>query len=116
MLKRVAGKKLSRNTNARKALFRSLVISLVNKGKIETTKVKAKAIQADVDKLMKFVAKDTVASKRLALSKLGNDKIAVDKLFKLKNLTEKRKSGFTRITNLPNRKGDNAQIARIEFV
>ncbi len=117
MLKRVHGYKLSRNTNTRKALFRSLIRSLVQHGKIETTKIKAKAIQSEVDKLMKFVAKSDLSSRRLVLAKLGNDTVTTDKLFgDIKKLTEKRKSGFTRIVNLPNRKGDNAAIVRMEFV
>lgn len=118
MYKKVYGKKLSRNTNTRKALFRSLIKSLVAGGKIETTKVKAKAIQADVDKLFTLVrTKDAVMGKRLAMARLANDKETVNKLFgELKALTEKRNSGFTRIINLPNRKGDNAPVVRLELV
>src|SRR5260221_4996967 len=111
MYKKVYGTKLSRNTNTRRALFRSLIGAIVANGKIETTKAKAKAIQADIDKLMKYVAKNDLASRRLVLAKLGNDKVTTQKLFgELRNLTEKRSSGFTRIINLPNRKGDNAAI------
>lgn len=116
MYKKVFGKKLSRNTSSRKALFRSLIIALVKNGKIKTTKIKAKAIQADVDKLFKLVAKDTIESRRIALGRLGNDKDALVNLFKRKEIAQKRKSGFTRIINLPKRKGDNAPVARIEFV
>ena|SRR5581483_5254842 len=116
MKKKVYGRKFSRNTNSRKAMFRSLVKALVESGKIETTKAKAKAVQPDVDKLFKLVAKDDLASRRLALSRLANDKGTLEKLMALKPMTEKRKSGFTRIVNLPNRKGDNAEVARLEFV
>lgn len=116
MHKRTFGRKLSRNTNSRKALFRSLIRSLVVDGKMTTTKTKAKAIQGDVDKLMKLVAKDDVSARRLLMAKLANDKTTVANLLKLKSLTKVRKSGFTTITNLPNRKGDNAPIARMEFV
>lgn len=117
MYKKIFGKKLSRNTSSRKALFRSLIFSLVKNGKIETTKTKAKAIQADVDKLMTLVSKDTLAAKKLAMSRLANNTETVNKLFgELKELVTKRKSGFTRITNLPNRHGDNSPMARIEWV
>ena len=116
MYKQVFGKKLSRNTNSRKALFRSLTVALVKSGKIETTKIKAKAVQGDIEKLFKLVRKDDLASRRMALSKLANDKETVDRLFSLKKLTEKRRSGFTRIVNLPNRKGDAAPMATLEFV
>src|SRR5260221_14024139 len=111
MYKRIFGKKLSRNTNSRKALFRSLIRSLVLYGKIETTKIKAKAIQGDVDKLFKLVASGDLAARKLALAKLANDTKTVDKLFSMKDLVKARKSGFTRITNLPNRRGDNASMA-----
>ncbi len=116
MYKKIFGKKLSRNTGSRKALFRSLIKSLVFYGKIETTKVKAKAIQGDIDKLMKLVAKDDVSARRLLMAKLANDKVTTEKLITMKSMTKDRKSGFTRITNLPNRKGDNAPIVRMEFV
>jgi len=117
MYKKIFGKKLSRNTSSRKALFRSLIFSLVKNGKIETTKTKAKAIQSDVDKIMTLVAKDTLAARKLALSKLANNKETVNKLLgELKELVAKRKSGFTRITNLPNRRGDNSPMARLEWV
>lgn len=117
MLKKVYGHKFSRNSNSRKALFRGLISSLIEKEKIETTKIKAKAIQGDVDKLFTLSRKGDVAARRLALAKLGNDTKTVDKLFgSLKEMTTKRQSGFTRITNLPNRKGDNAPVVRMELV
>lgn len=116
MYKKVFGKKLSRNTTTRRALFRSLISSLARDEKIKTTKVKAKAIQSDVDKLMKLVLKGDVSSKRLLMSKLANDEETVTKLLARKKVVKDRKSGFTRIVNLPNRKGDNAAMAYIEFV
>jgi large subunit ribosomal protein L17 len=117
MRKKVFGRKLSRNTNTRKALFRSIISAFVANGQIETTKAKAKAVQPEIDKLMTLVAKNDLAARRLALKRLGNDKVTVDKLFgELKELTTKRKSGFTRIINLPDRKGDKAPMVKMEFV
>lgn len=116
MYKKVFGKKLSRDTDSRKALFRSLIRALVVEEKIITTKAKALSIRSSIDKLMKLVSKNDVSARRLLMAKLGNDKVTVDKLIKLKPLTEKRKSGFTRITNLNVRKGDGASMVRMEFV
>ncbi len=117
MYKKISGYKLSRNSNSRKALFRGLISSLVKNGKMETSKVKAKAIQGDMDKIMTLVAKGDLSSRRLVLAKLGNDTVTTKKLFgEMKKLTLARKSGFTRIVNLPNRKGDNAPMVRMEFV
>jgi large subunit ribosomal protein L17 len=117
MLKRIFGKKLSRNTGSRKALFRSQIVALVEKGSIVTTKAKAKAIQGDVDKIMTMVRKESIAGRRKILAKLGNDRETVDLLFKnYLGFTKKRPSGFTRIINLGPRKGDMAEMARIEWV
>ena len=117
MLKKVFGSKLSRNSNSRRALFRSLIVSLILNEKIETTKAKAKAVQGQIDKLFNKASKGDVHNRRLVLSYLANEKTATDKLFgELKELTKVRKSGFTRIVNLPNRKGDNAAVVRLELV
>src|SRR5258708_33161308 len=108
MYKKIYGTKLSRNTNTRKALFRSLIGSLVANGKIETTKAKAKAIQSDVDKLMKFVAKDNVASRRLVLAKLGNDTVSTNLLFILK-------SKFVETVSFPSLANTNLREATLSF-
>lgn len=117
MRKRVFGRKLGRNTNSRKAVFRGLVAVLVEHGKITTTLSKAKALQPDVDKLLTKVRANTLASRRLVLAKLGNDRKTTQSLFD--NFSENlkaRTSGFTRITRLPRRRGDNVQEAILEFV
>jgi large subunit ribosomal protein L17 len=116
MRKKVFGKKLSRDTDSRKALFRALLRSLIRDEKIVTTKAKAISIRGDLDKLMKLVAKNDQAARRLLLSRLGNDKKTLEKILRLKPLTEKRNSGFTRITNLKIRKGDGASMVRMELV
>lgn len=117
MNKKVFGRKLSRNTQSRKALFRSLISAIIQYGEITTTKAKAKAVVRDIDKLMTLVSKNTVASRRSVLAKLANDKKTTDKLFfDYIEFTKKRKSGFTRIISLPARKGDAAEMAKIEWV
>lgn len=117
MRKQVFGRKLSRNTSTRMALFRSLVGSLVEKGSINTTLAKARAIAPEVDKIMTKVGQNSLNSKRLVLAKLANNTKVTGLLFdKYFESTKSRKSGFTRITKLGPRKGDRAQMARIEFV
>lgn len=117
MNKKVFGRKLSRNTQSRKALFRSLISALVEYGEITTTKAKAKAVVGDVDKLMTLVGKNTLASRRSVLAKLANDKKTTEKFFhSYIDFTKNRKSGFTRIISLPVRRGDAAEMARIEWV
>ncbi len=117
MLKKVYGAKLSRGGGARKALFRSLIRAMVQSGKITTTKAKAKAIQGQVDRVMTLLKKDELSTRRRLLAMLGNDKETLVSLIEKYQVTTKdRKSGFTRIISLPQRRGDMAKIATIEFV
>ncbi len=116
MRKKVFGVKLGRNKKSRLALFRSLVAAMILNGKIETTKTKAKAVQTDIEKLMGLVVKNNLSSRRIALARLGNDKEVTAKLFGFSKLGAKRKFGFTRIVKLARRKGDGAEMARLEFV
>lgn len=115
MKKKVFGRKLSRESATRKALFRGLVKALVEKDVIETTKAKAKAIQPMVDKLTKLARSKEVSARRKLYASLANDRKTVD-LFVAKAINFQRTSGFTRITNLIPRKGDNAEMVRMEWV
>lgn len=116
MRKMVFGRKLGRGRKARIALFRSLIRALVARGKIITTKAKAKAIQTDVEKLISGAKEDTVSARREILSYLGNDRKTLELLFtKVAKTFAKRSSGFTRIVSLPQRSGDAAEMARIEW-
>ena len=117
MRKKVFGKKLGRGRGARTALFRSLIISFVVNGKLKTTKSKIKAVQPEIDKLMKLVRKNDLSSRRLALARLGNDGDAIDKLFSdYKEHASARNSGFTRMKILGKRQGDNTDMALLEWV
>ena len=116
MKKRIFGRYLSRERDTRRALFRSLTRALVINGKIRTTRAKVKAIQADIDKMVTLAKKGDVASKRSLYSLLANDRsIAEHVLKKILPVFSNKKSGFTRITNLPRRVGDNAQMVRLEW-
>ena len=116
MRKMVFGRQFSRGKKGRIALFRSLVRAIILNGKIITTKAKAKAIQKDLNKYLKQAKKNTVATRRKVLAEMGNDREAVDALFlKVAPAFSKRNSGFTKITALPKRKGDAAEIVRFEW-
>lgn len=117
MRKKISGRQLSRGRGSRKALFRSLIVSMLISGKIKTTMAKAKSVQADIDKLITKAKKDSVASRRAVLAKLGNDRNALMVLIEqIVPSVSDRNSGYTRIVKLPNRRGDAAQIAILEFV
>lgn len=117
MKKRVYGRKLSRERDTRRALFRALIRALVKYDKIVTTKAKAKAIQGDVDRLVNLAKNGSIQTKRRLFASLGNDKETTKALIeKIAPVFTKRKGGYTRIINLPRRRGDAAEIVRIEWV
>ena len=98
MRHRVKGRKLSRDSAQRKALFKSLINNLVLHGEIKTTQTKALAIRGLTDKLITKGKKQTLHARRLILSFLQNKK-AVNKIVdELAPLFKDKKGGFTRIT------------------
>jgi large subunit ribosomal protein L17 len=117
MKKKVYGRKFSRDRGSRKALFRSLIRAFVAHGAIVTTKAKAKAIQGEVDKLVNLSKEGSVASKRRVYARLANDRKTSSALFSLaKTNFSSRRGGYTRIINLPIRRGDSARMVRFEWV
>jgi large subunit ribosomal protein L17 len=76
---------------------------------------KAKLLARSADKLFTSARKQDLGSRRRVLAKLANDRETTNRLFDLAKIWS-RKSGFTRIINLPARRGDMAKMARIEFV
>jgi len=101
----------------RTALIRSLARSLILKEKIETSEAKAKELRPFVERLVTHGKKDTVASRRLVLARLGSGKTTVEKIFgTLAPRYTTRLGGYTRITKLPARLSDSSKRAVIEFV
>jgi len=116
MNKKVFGRKLSRSRPAREALFATLIKSMILNGKMETTMAKAKAIQGDLEHMITLAKKADLSSRRRALAYLDNQRGVTDILFQqVGPFFKTRTSGFTRITSLPARRGDNAKMARIEW-
>lgn len=113
---RLFGKKLNRDRDHRKALFRNLVTSLVLHEQIKTTEAKAKAIKGLVDKVIAKGKTGSLHARRTLAGVLTNRK-AVEKVIEvLTPRFRQRNSGFTRIIRLGRRKGDNASLVRMELV
>jgi large subunit ribosomal protein L17 len=108
-------RKLGRERKVRNALVKSLVLSLIMKGKIKTTDAKARALRPVVEKMITAGMSGTIAAQRLLSAKVG---VAGAKkiLAELSPKYKDRKGGYTRITKLPARLSDNALMAIIEFV
>lgn len=110
-------RKFGRTSNGRRALLKSLALALINHGRIETTEAKAKELRPYVEKLVTKAKDNSVASKRLIISRLMNRKEESKKLFEeIAPKYKDQKGGYTRIMKLPQRQGDAAKMALIEFV
>lgn len=116
MRHRVAGRKLSRPTGHRIAMYRNLVTDLLRYGKIVTTEAKAKEIRGMAEKIITLGKDGSLPARRRALS-FVNDKKVVAKLFdELGPRYTARPGGYTRIIKLQPRIGDGAPMARLELV
>ena len=116
MKKRVFGRYFSRGGGARKALFRSLISALVLNGKIQTTKARAKAIQPEIDKLIATAKKDSISARRTLSSFFAGDrKIVFEITDSIAPALKDNLGGATRAIPLPPRKGDAAQMVRLEW-
>jgi large subunit ribosomal protein L17 len=93
MRHRVAGFKLGRDTEHRKAMFRNLAIALFTHGQIETTIPKAKAVKPFVEKLITAAKKGDLAARRRVIKALGNP-ILVDRDLKDFDRKELRAEGY----------------------
>ena len=117
MKKKVFGKKLSRASTTRKALARSLAGSMIKNGSIETTHAKAVFVQHYLETLVKSAKAGGIAKRRRVYASLANNRQATDLIFtNIAPAFMQRSGGYTRIVKLPNRKGDQAKMARLEWV
>ena len=123
MRHRVAGYKLGRSKDERRALRKNLVKQLFEHERIKTTRIKAEAVRGLAERLITLAklgnkAGDAkmVHARRLAASRL-NDATAVKKLFDdLAPRFEARPGGYTRIIKTGPRRGDAADMVILEFV
>jgi len=113
---RIAGRKLSRPTAHRWALYRNLVSDLIKYNKIVTTEAKAKEIRGLAEKMITLGKEGSLASRRRALT-FVTDKKLVDKIFsELAPRYMERPGGYTRIVKMGRRVGDGARLAQVEMV
>jgi large subunit ribosomal protein L17 len=97
-------------------MLRNLATSLFKHGKITTTETKAKRLRPVAERLVTFAKRGDLAARRRVLQQI-TDKSVVHELFtNIAPAVADRQGGYTRITKLGFRKGDNAPLALIELV
>jgi len=111
-----SGRKFSRTSAHRKAMFSNMAASLFKHELIRTTLPKAKELRRVAEPLITMSKADGVANRRLAFARL-RDKEAVGKLFvELGPRYRERPGGYLRILKCGFRAGDNAPMAYVELV
>ena len=116
MRHRKKGRQLGRNTHHRRALYRSLVTSLLEHERIETTEAKAKEIRGFTERMITLGKAGGLHARRYALSFLRNKNV-VSKLFnEVAGRYRERNGGYTRLIKTRRRVGDAANLVAIELV
>src|SRR3989344_4817147 len=108
------GRKFGRKSGVRKALMRSLAVSLIKAGKIKTTEPKAKELKPYIEKMISSAKIGTIAIRKRLEAKIGY--ISSKALFDTYAPKFKERSGgYTRVIKLPARVRDASPMAIIEF-
>ena len=111
-----AGRRFSRDSAHRQAMFSNMAASLIEHEQIITTLAKAKDLRRVVDKYITLAKRGDLNSRRLAAARLRNDDM-VKKLFDtLGPRYKERNGGYTRVLKAGFRYGDQAPRAVIELV
>src|SRR5688572_2012248 len=135
MRHRVRGRQLSRDTEHRKSLRRSLVQSLFEHGKIRTTLPKAKEVKAFAEKLITLARENTLNSRRRVVQLMRDRRLVdedqefiTDDKGRVRTLVQKlfddvapnfvdRQGGYTRIIKLSEfRIGDGGDLVLLQLL
>jgi large subunit ribosomal protein L17 len=123
MRHKVAGYKLGRDKDERRALRRILIKQLFDHERIRTTRAKALSVRGQAERLITLAKKSgdadeagKVHARRLAAARLGSAD-AVKKLFdEIAPRFNERNGGYTRMLKLGPRLGDAAEMVILELV
>jgi len=106
-----------RTRRGRTALLRGLAVSLIEKGQIKTTEAKAKELRPYIERLVTAGKANTIASRRIVASRLGEPKdVIIKKLFdEISKNYKDRNGGYTRVIKMGRTEAGRDE-AVIEFV
>jgi len=116
MPKPTKGPRLGGGPAHERLLLANLAAALFTHKSITTTETKAKRLRPYAERLVTFAKRGDLHARRRVATVIG-DKSVVHELFaEIAPLVADREGGYTRITKIGNRKGDNAPMAVIELV
>jgi len=115
MKKHISGYKLNRDSEARLSLMKNLVYALIQHETIVTTKIKAKAVTPIFEKMITRAKVDSIQNRRMVQAYIQENDL-VKKLFTvIAPLYKEVKGGYTKLTLIGNRRGDNAPLVRLSL-
>ena len=97
-------------------MLANLAAALFEHNRITTTVTKAKRLKPYAERLVTFAKRGDLASRRRVLGLISNKGVVHELFTDIAQAVENRDGGYTRITKIGNRKGDNAPMAVIELV
>ncbi|MEX2252994.1 MAG: 50S ribosomal protein L17 [Thermoleophilaceae bacterium] len=110
-------RKLNRTASHRKALLMNLSREVIDHERIQTTEAKAKAVKPELERLITLAKRGDQHARRKAMSRLGQDKFIVYKLFEeIAPRYSERDGGYTRILKLGPRPSDATEMVFLELV
>ncbi len=116
MRHRVAGRQLNRSAGHRRALYRNLVTELFRHDRIRTTEAKAKAVQAEAEKLITIAKRQDVQARRQVAEVLTDDEVSKRLVDEVAPRFKERPGGYTRLLHLGQRLGDGAPMVLLALV
>ncbi|MGD1119241.1 MAG: 50S ribosomal protein L17 [Dehalococcoidales bacterium] len=112
----IKGRSLNRDSSHRRALYRNLVTALLKHEKIVTTEAKGKEVRGMAEKMITLGKKSGLSSYRQALTFILDKKVTEKIFAELGPRYKERAGGYTRLTKLQPRLGDNAPMVQLELV
>jgi large subunit ribosomal protein L17 len=97
-------------------MLANLAAALFEHKRITTTVTKAKRLRPYAERLITFAKRGDLAARRRVLATISDKGIVHELFTDIAPAVENREGGYTRITKIGNRKGDNAPMAVIELV
>lgn len=110
------GPRLGSNPTHQRLMLNTLAAQLLAHHKLTTTLPKAKRLRPVVERLITFGKRGDLASRRRVLRQVPDKSIVHELFTSIAPTMSERPGGYTRITKIGPRKGDNAPMAVIELV
>src|SRR5665647_1245832 len=110
------GPRLGGSPSHERMILANLASQLFEHGRITTTETKAKRVRPLAEKLISKAKRGDLHARRLVMSTITNRDVVHVLFTEIAPALADREGGYTRITKVGNRKGDNAPMAVIEIV